>query len=495
MKQKNKLLPKIQKILIFFIILGIAVFITFFNETEASDELWNFQNILKMNNGFALYKDANVIVTPLFFYVGLCLFKILGATLLTFRIYDLLIYFFIFYMVYRILRNLKISSHIAFLCVILTFLEILSIVTAGANYNALAISFVLIGVNLYIKRNNNTFLHGLIIFLVFFTKQNIGIFYILGVIICDLYLNKFSKAFFISIIKKLLVFIILSSIIILKLYFNNTLLYFINYAFGGLFEFQENNFSFSASIQYIIVFLTPFIIYIAILLNKNTNLRDILDTNKFENITILMIFTFFISFIIYPIANSAHFLFAISLHLIFLFYVLDVLMLEDFFANDEFVTKTNWISILILLIILLRVIVHYFEVIPDHSFIQDTSSPFYGFMISDEYIEKTNTLKDYILNKNSEGIDVIIVSYDAGFPMIELKQSHGVYDLLFNGNLGYNGKENIKNDILNRKNTEFLVVTNEDDIFLQEPPEIREFIMQNLSFEGTIENYSIYMNY
>lgn len=76
--------------------------------------------------------------------------------------------------------------------------------------------------------------------------------------------------------------------------------------------------------------------------------------------------------------------------------------------------------------------------------------------------------------------------------MIELKQSHGVYDLLFNGNLGYNGKNKIKTDILNCENTEFLVVTNEDDLFIQEPPEIRKFILDNLEFKGYISNYSIY---
>ena len=103
-----------------------------------------------------------------------------------------------------------------------------------------------------------------------------------------------------------------------------------------------------------------------------------------------------------------------------------------------------------------------------------------------------HTMEDYIKEKNSRGIDVIIISYDSAFPMIELKQNHGVYDLLFNGNLGYNGKEQIKEDILNRENTEFLVVTDKKDLFDQEPPEIREFIIDNLNFKGKICNYSIY---
>ena len=32
-----------------------------------------------MYNGFVIYKDANVICTPLFFYIGNLLFRVLGA--------------------------------------------------------------------------------------------------------------------------------------------------------------------------------------------------------------------------------------------------------------------------------------------------------------------------------------------------------------------------------------------------------------------------------
>ena len=56
----------------------------------------------------------------------------------------------------------------------------------------------------------------------------------------------------------------------------------------------------------------------------------------------------------------------------------------------------------------------------------------------------------------------------------------------------YNGKEKIKEDILNRENTEFLIVTDKEDLFEQEPPEIREFIIDNLNFKDKICNYSVY---
>ena len=65
-----------------------------------------------------------------------------------------------------------------------------------------------------------------------------------------------------------------------------------------------------------------------------------------------------------------------------------------------------------------------------------------------------------------------------------------MYDLLFEGNLGYNGKNKIK--IISRENTQFLIITNEDEVFTQQPLEIRNFIIENLNFKGTICNYSIY---
>lgn len=295
--------------------------------------------------------------------------------------------------------------------------------------------------------------------------------------------------------KKLIIFASLSLLILFPLYINNTLKDFINYAFGGLFEFGEKNINFSITPYLIILTFLPFIIYFIILKQKNKTLKNIITDNIFQNATILIIFTFFMSFILYPIANTAHLLFVIPIHFIFIFYILDVIMLEDFFGDNQFIKPIKWINILLLLSIVIRIVFHYIFIAPNHSFITEKTSHYYSVMINNKTIEKTDTLKEYIVSKNNEGIDVIITSCDSAFPMIELNQSHGVYDLLFNGNLGYNGKEKIKKDILNRKNTEFLVVTNENELSYQESPEIRNFIIQNLNFEGYIENYSIYSNY
>ena len=52
-------------ILLFFLAtFGIALDVGI----ASSDEICNFQNAYKLYNGFQIYKDINIIVTPLFFW-------------------------------------------------------------------------------------------------------------------------------------------------------------------------------------------------------------------------------------------------------------------------------------------------------------------------------------------------------------------------------------------------------------------------------------------
>lgn len=83
---------------ILFSVIGISLNLTI----VSTDEIWNFQNLMKMVNGYQIYQDANVIVTPLFFFIGLFLFQLLGANLLIFRCYHILILTGIFFMTYLI---------------------------------------------------------------------------------------------------------------------------------------------------------------------------------------------------------------------------------------------------------------------------------------------------------------------------------------------------------------------------------------------------------
>ena len=200
----NKKIDIFQKSIIAFLCLIISILLIFLVPITANDELWNFQNIYKMFNGLTIYNDSNVIVTPIFFYIGYIILKFFSANIIFFRIYNLVIYFLLYFIIFKILKNLKVCKNLTLLYTIFAFLLTFQVVPSGANYNTLAILFSLIGLSLYVSKKSNNLLQGLIAFLVFFTKQNIGIFYIISVLIYELYINKLSKKYIINQIKKLL---------------------------------------------------------------------------------------------------------------------------------------------------------------------------------------------------------------------------------------------------------------------------------------------------
>ena len=180
---------KINKdnIIILALLLMVILPICLLPEFTVNDELWNFSNIYKMSNGFEIYKDLNVIITPIFFYLGELIFKVFGANYFVFRIYNAIIYSMMYYLIYRLFMALKVNKKIALTCIVMLLVATAMMFLQGANYNVLAFDFTILGVTLYIKYQNNRFINnlsqGIILFLVFMTKQNIAAFYVIGLII------------------------------------------------------------------------------------------------------------------------------------------------------------------------------------------------------------------------------------------------------------------------------------------------------------------------
>ena len=104
-------------LILFLSIYGIILNVDITN----SDELWNFSNLYKLYNGFEIYKDVNIIVTPLFFYIGKIIFNVFGANFLVFRVYHLIIMLSIYFMTYVLLKELKVSKKVS-ISIILFFI-------------------------------------------------------------------------------------------------------------------------------------------------------------------------------------------------------------------------------------------------------------------------------------------------------------------------------------------------------------------------------------
>lgn len=471
-------------ILIILSIYGVTINI----RIENTDELWNFQNVYKMYNGLQIYKDANVIVTPLFFWIGQILFTILGANLLTFRIYNILIMTGLYFVTYLLLKQLKVEKKIAIIIVLIFITyKSYSFVLAQANYNKMALVLCILGVLLYIKQyKNNTIIQAIVLFLIFSTKQNIGIFYAIGLFLSELLTKSEIKIKIRNIIVEVFLFFVFLVILLLYFYNNNNLYGFIDYTILGIEEFVNKNIS--VSIYNII--LAIFFVSINFILTKIFINHKKVDKIQKKQLIILNCFSIPMVLNMIPIFNEVHFQMGMYLSILLFIYLSKILLQE---INFKLKNKIIDIILIVLCILTCSISAIFFtnwvyEVYAkNYRFTKE--HPFYGGLYNKELIENINNVTTYI--KNNEN-DVIVLSDKAAFYMIPMKRSNGKMDLPFKGNLGKHGENGLIEQIKNRNDIEILIEKNIEDIHYQESKIVRKYIIENMNKIGEIEEFEIY---
>lgn len=474
---------------------------------EPYDELWNFQNVLKMYNGNKIYSEINVIITPLFYYIGLGFLKILGPTLMSFRAYGIILNLIYLILIYLIYRQLKTSRHISLLFVTLIFFVVVKVLNSGANYNTLAIIFMFLGILIYLKYNIKNYLkdekkeenkkaktdcfdyiQGVITFFVFISKQNLGIYYLCAIIVFEFVSRKNLKEWIIKQLKKILGFGILLILFIMVLNLDGSFNEFINYAFGGILEFGESNLAIAFPIE---LLFCCFAAIISVILVYKLGKKHC--SEKFLiNIKFLSYIAVFSTLVCFPIANTAHTLYILSFYFLVWFYFLDYVMLESCFAEIKYEKGCSLLCSIMIIFWICRLGISYVDMYNEIVMIEDKNSKYNQLYICDEGIDKINKLKEYISDKKNENKDVVILSYDAVLPMVELDINNGEFDLAFVGNLGYDGENKLIDKIKELENTEILIFTDEEDCFWQESKKVREYIMENMKRKGEILEYTIY---
>lgn len=472
---------------IIFILLSSSVFYVRF---VLVDELWNFSNIYKMCNGYTIYKDINMITTPLFWYVGSFIFNIIGANYLSFRIYNLIIYFVLFYVIYIIFKSLKIDEVSSLFYTLIIYMLLYVTIGVGANYNCLAILFYLLGVLLNLKIDKEKwylpYLQGVITFVIFFTKQNIGIYYLISSCIMNILIsfsNKNVKKQLIFFIKQVLIFIIFCFVSLIVLIMQNNLDSFIDMCILGINEFAVNNITIEIKSITVLAIITISIIISFILIKGKK-----VDNNiRLNNIKILP-FVIMCLPIAFPIFNRYHVYLASILGIVLLIYNIDKLIVV------ELINKRTTKKLYIIAISIITIYHVIFCIVNNSKYYKNLSTyinPYYGSMITNEQIENINKVCDFIMKNEQKGIDVKIISYKSNLYMNVLNKNNGILDLPFYGNLGKNGEEGIINIISSMNNIKILI-QKDDNLFFQESNKVRNYIKQNLKYEGEIEEFLIY---
>ena len=465
-------------ILFFIIILGNNIYIVL-----NQDDLWNFQNIYKMYNGYKIYIDANVITTPLFHTIGLIIFKILGANFFIYHLYGTIINLLLALGTYKIFKSLKISKTTSILLTSIIFIieyELFKI----TNYNNLYLTLIAYGIIIALNRKKYTtnkfiIIETIIAFLILMTKQNVGIVYYISLIIYNLIYEKESKQK--NILQIIVISIALTCIFIITLYKIGILEGFVSYSILGIKEFASKNLT--HTILHILLTISIFITPLVLTLIFNKKLKK--EKELIKNINILAIFSIPLIIIAYPIFNNLHIQYAsyyILILLIYISYYFIQQICKNYTNNRNIIKYITTIILIALTIISITKIILFIK----ENTNKEYSNIYYG--ISTEKIErKMNNVIEYIKEDNQK---IIILSTEAGIYMMPLKASNGNMDEPLLGNLGKEGEDGIIKQISQMKNTKILINTEKKNY--QESDKIREYIKNSLKYIGKIEDLLIY---
>ena len=475
------------------ILIAIAMMAKVYNVyLNVGDESYNFLNSYKLANGLTIYKDNNVIITPLFFYIAAIFLKIFGENILVYRTFNLIISAFTFFLCYIILKELKVNRRFSLLYTLLITAFTSSIVGGGANYNVLAYGFYLLGFYLILKLPKGNFksiVQGIMIFVVFMTYQKLGVAYFIAIIAYEI-INKDIKSLF----NELLTAFILLIIFLIYLYINKNLYDFINYVILGMSEFGSKNWAIEGNIFSILLFLLiPILTLIATIITIKA-IKTKIDLNNKQDIIkqMYIIFAFAICtyIIIIPIVNVYHVYLASILILINLMYIIHFLI-KPIIEEKSIKTIINTIILCIIIVFLIS----NFKGIWEYNYLSkytSKESPFYGATINPELDDTIKNVSEYIQNNNK---DTIVLSTYA--PLISLYLNdldNKDFDLPLRGNLGKDGEEGLIEKIKNLNNTQILLLheTEEEKELYQFAYDAREYITQNYTYIGQIDKFDIY---
>ncbi len=183
--------------LILTLVIGIIVTLEIFQGSLiAEDSLFDFGNMYKLYQGKLIYKDVNILITPLFFIIGKLLLSIFYGNYFTFLLYGVMIMTIFYMTIYKLFKILKVKKQFAMIFTISIVMISIEIIKGGTNYNALGLIFVLLGIiyslksaeyiqnnkenvenmpkfNTMIQKHNNL-TQAIIIVITFFTMQKLG---------------------------------------------------------------------------------------------------------------------------------------------------------------------------------------------------------------------------------------------------------------------------------------------------------------------------------
>ena len=402
-----------------YFILYIIVFMalsyfgfTWFHATGDPIANYGFSNALL--RGEVLYRDFNIITTPLYpVYLSIGLF--IYNNYITLLISHSLLVTMCFILIYKLFGNK-----------VYLFL-LLSVFTRYANiaptYNFMCFAMMIIIIYLENKYPDKDYLIGFFIALSVLSKHTVGCFFIIPSII--LYYKYRRK-----LLKRFIGFIIPISIFIIYLIINNALYQFIDLCFLGLFDFLAYNGASHYSVNKVNIVIVIILIFI--------NLRLIFNDKKNINNYYLL----FTSFIAVPLFDFAH----------ITVYLNSVLLM--FFPYINIKNKHLVLLALLPSIVIESCLLYKYYIFHNDNIILEKDIKYFEF-INDS--EMRINMEKKVFNYFDSFNDSIIFSWNSMKYSIVRDKKITYFNVPLNGNFGYNGNRKMINKIKKMHNQIFII--------------------------------------
>ena len=425
-------MKKYSNIIVFSLLFIFNFFVCFYAISN-NDLIWNYGFCYNFASGMSMYRDYSMVITPLYPTIFGLLMRLLGNNIIIFYLTNALVPTIIAFIVYKYYRKSFILT-----LLFLTFVN-------TPSYNLLCILFLFI---LYLleDKNRNDYLIGIVLGLVFLTKSS----FIVLSLASLYYIKDFKK-----IIKRVIGFLIPNIIFIIYFLIKGTLYDYINLAFGSLIDFATQNGEVSIGI---LIFLVS-VIYLGY------------EFYKKRDVKILYILLFQI--MSYPIFNAMHIL---NSFVPVIFYI--ALNIE----NKRFLKYGKYLGIFLICPILATI----FQ-ISLLGMVEGTNALKYKY-IEPKYYNDSIIIKENVRNLNN----TYFVMYEAYYNKLLLGLDINKYDMLLQGNMGYDGENNVIKyfDSL-PKGTQFLMYKGFENG--QASLKIYNHIIENYGLKKSFDKYKLYV--
>ncbi len=540
-KIKEKYGSIIESGLIFILFTLIVTLWMNTSRTFNYDLTWCFHISQKVVNGDLLYSEISTVVTPLYFWFGAIFIKIFGNSLISMHIFGGVVWGVIATTLYNMVKLTIDKKNYLFLPLFAIFTLRYASILAMTNYNSFAVMWWLIAIFLEIKRESSkeenkdisyNLLIGLILGITFFAKQNIGFFAVVTTGVISIFKWVLSKKSTMKeILAKMLGFFIVMLVMLIYFIFTNTFSFFIDFCFGGLLEFGTKNIKHKFIIKYValaVLLLSAMILAIKkkdkILMIEVVaqmafcGLSYPLPNDYHVMLSLLMSMPIIMRIMNYTVKNekiyfiSAFVFLAWSIATSYYRYQYARIAFEDLMAGERIGGELFGAIIMILImsiglgiafekigkckaityISLILIIVsnaYIYDTIQKSEYTAEGLEVYQKLGLEEKQLGYIEKIVEYILEKESEGYNVYVISADASYYMAALGRNNYKFDLTLYGSLGSKGEEGLIEDVSKLENA---ILLKNEDLMHQEPVGFDTYIKQNYTIIDRVGMMNVY---